>query len=156
MSLAYPTQSSWRVVSSGSARRGNIDFARHVRPTGTNSLVPVVPDDEFKEYELYCVPDWDGYDAEPISLETVDAARGFKRLLPMLVQAPDIAPGPDGTIGFEWRFKPSTGRRYVFVDVGPGDRISARVILGDGTTKTYPTTRLGEGARALIQQLLIT
>ncbi|MGV7215909.1 hypothetical protein [Bradyrhizobium sp. UFLA05-112] len=110
-------------------------------------------EDEFTEYEGYDQPDWDGYGAEPISRETVRAARSFSRLLPPSVLKPDVAPGADGTIGFEWRFGFGSTREFVLVDVGPGGRVVARRVAADGIIKNFPHTTLTTGAKALINEL---
>jgi hypothetical protein len=109
--------------------------------------------DEFSEYELYDFPNWDGYGADAIRMATVNAARGFQRLLPRTVPKADIAPGADGTIGFEWRSGPAHHRRFTLVDIGPGDLVTARKIYEDGRVEAFEPTRLETGARALIGEL---
>lgn len=57
--------------------------------------------DQLAGFESYAVANWDGYEAEPIMPRTLAAARQF---LSALSRSPDVAPGADGSIGFEWRF----------------------------------------------------
>ena len=109
--------------------------------------------DEFSEYEMYAVEDWDGYGADPISIQTVQAARGFKRMLARETPEPDVAPGSDGTIGFEWRFGPPEERRFLLIDIGPADQVTARRIAEDGTVRASAPTSVDQGGRALIDQL---
>lgn len=47
-------------------------------------------------------PDWDGYDARPLSPEAKERALQIIRLLPDSVQIPELAPSPEGEISFEW------------------------------------------------------
>ena len=46
---------------------------------------------------------WDGYDALPVSKETLEAANRFILMLPLTtLPTPDISPEPTGRIAFEW------------------------------------------------------
>ena len=107
--------------------------------------------DLFSEYESYNVPNWDGGGAEPITAETLQAARNFHRTLPRGLPSPDIAPGADGTIGFEWREGPRGHRKYVIVEVGPGNRIVARKLNERGVPSRFHPIRADWDA---IQHLL--
>lgn len=106
--------------------------------------------DRFTDYEFYDVDDWDGYGALPVSRETVESARRFFLQIPHQFDHVDIAPGSDGTIGFEWRLV--TGS-FVLIDVGPGEVLSARKIESSGKITSFPPTRVGVGADGLISQL---
>ena len=70
-------------------------------------------------YERYATANWDCYGAEPITAETVEAARELLDLLPNMLGKSHISPGSDGTIGFEWVFTDGPLRK-LFIDVGPG------------------------------------
>lgn len=118
-------------------------------PRGVFRHTPRAPD-RFTDYELYDVDDWDGYGALPISRETVENARRFFLQIPLQFDYVDIAPGSDGTIGFEWRLV--TGS-FVLIDVGPGEGLSARKIDPSGKITSFPPTRVGTGAEGLISQL---
>lgn len=105
--------------------------------------------DRFTEFDLYDVRNWDGYDAEPISQDTVNAARQFDALLDRKCAAnAEIAPSGDGTIGFEWQ----TPTALIYCDIGPGKVISARKIYGDGKVELYEAT-IGVDADTLIRNL---
>jgi hypothetical protein len=88
--------------------------------------------DRFSEYEAYEVDDWDGYGAEPIHAATVAWARSFFNMLPRGHLIPDVAPGADGTIGFEWAINQGNERQFIYVDVGPTERFRARRMSSDG------------------------
>jgi len=45
---------------------------------------------------------WDGYDAEPISMESANGALTVLDVLPEGIQAPDVVPEPTGDIALEW------------------------------------------------------
>lgn len=152
MSIAYPIDD--RRISPSASRSRTLNLGDWVQFLAPPAFVPVVSlHDEFSEYEAYDVEDWDGYGAAPISIVTVNAARSFKRMLPRDTPLPDIAPGGDGTVGFEWRFGPPGEHCFVLVDVGPADLITARKINEDGAVKAFAPTRLDRSGRALIRQL---
>jgi hypothetical protein len=123
MSMTYYVDDRPRYSS---ASRPAVISPSTVAADSTGRYTPAVQGpDEFSEYELYDIPDWDGYGADPISAETVNAARRLYRLLPRSAGRPDIAPGSDGTIGFEWRSGAVSDRTITFIEVGPGNRIRA-------------------------------
>jgi hypothetical protein len=66
------------------------------------------------------MPGWDGFDAEPISADTIAAARRALRLIPKAYGEAWIAPATDGTIGFE--FGSFEAGWINWVDIGPGHR----------------------------------
>jgi hypothetical protein len=77
------------------------------------------PHDLFANYKQYEKSDWDGYGAEPISPDTVSAARKLLRFIPSEIELPEIAPGSDGGIGFEWIWTKGPISK-LFIDIGPG------------------------------------
>jgi hypothetical protein len=125
-----------------------IAIPKNYRP----SSVPPVPD-EFTEYESYNVAGWDGFDAQAISGETIQESRNLFLLLPRELRSVDIAPGADGTIGFEWRTGSGDQRIVTIIDVGPGRRVVARRLFATGKSVQYPETTVRTGAIALIRQL---
>jgi hypothetical protein len=114
--------------------------------------LPRAPD-RFTDYELYDVDDWDGYGALPISRETVENARRFFLQIPRRFDYVDIAPGSDGTIGFEWRFGTGLNLSFVLIDVGPGDLVSARKIDPSGKITSFPLTHVGICSDNILSQL---
>jgi hypothetical protein len=88
------------------------------------------------DYRAYDTVGWDGYDAQPITSETLGAAKDLIKLLPATAPTPSVAPGADGTIGLEWRF--TTGPlRKLFIDVGPSEKI----VIYSEPIRGYPETR---------------
>src|SRR5262249_34608357 len=59
----------------------------------------------WERFSRYGTPNWDGYGADPITLETIRAARKFLKMLPKGLGNPEIAPGSDGIIALEWLFE---------------------------------------------------
>jgi len=50
----------------------------------------------------YSLPNWDGYEAKPISRSVHDDAVRFIKMLPSDLPLPDALPEPLGSIAFEW------------------------------------------------------
>lgn len=81
-------------------------------------------------YEGYNCRNWDGYDAEPISPETLAYARKLLEIMPDTLGWPDIAPGGDGSIGFEW--EPAGTAKKLCFDVDPDLKWRAYWCASDG------------------------
>lgn len=79
-------------------------------------------DDPFVGYDEYESRGWDGDDAEPINRDTLEAAR---LLYGHLKQPPDVSPGADGTIGFQWSLADG---RFLIIEIGPGQIYQARIV----------------------------
>jgi hypothetical protein len=117
-------------------------FYVHSHATSFVILDPAQPiynasSDPFEGYESFEIPNWDGYDAHAVTKETVQAARRLLGLIPRDFPDPDIAPGSDGGIGFEWVLENSSIRK-LFVDIGPGATWSAYWRLASGAKGNSP------------------
>ena len=113
---------------------------------------PAAANDPLARFEKYSVANWDGYGAEAITKETLDAAREFLILLPKDFGDPEIAPGSDGIIALEWL--PETGPfRKLFIDIGPGPLWSAYYRRADGEKRTLPHRRIDGTTRGTLEDL---
>jgi hypothetical protein len=84
-----------------------------------------------KEYEQLKEKNWDGYDGDPITKETLDYARKILRAMPKTLGLPEISPGADGSVALEWH--PVIGLvRKLFLDIGPGEHWRAYWKQRDG------------------------
>jgi hypothetical protein len=72
-------------------------------------------------------PNWNGYDAVPVSDATLAQARALLDLFPSTFPKPDISAHPDGEIAFEWFFGP---RRVLTVSVSETGRLSYAAMFG--------------------------
>lgn len=71
-------------------------------------------------------PNWDGYQADPVLLETAQAAEAFLSLLPDTMQPDEFGADPDGQISMEW-----TGEGgKLSVSIGP---LGQRAFASHGT-----------------------
>src|SRR5215813_11462595 len=100
------------------SRSYTLNVAESLALSPSRAVARATRPDPFSDWDEYKTADWDGFGALAISDETIAAAREFYTMLPVLTDV-EIAPGPDGTIGFEWIFESGLLRK-LFVDVGPG------------------------------------
>jgi len=68
-------------------------------------------------------PNWDGYGAEPVTLDTVNRARKFVALLPPDIPAPGYAPDADGEVSCEWYKEGSV------LSVSAGERLAFAYLI---------------------------
>ena len=81
----------------------------------------------YRIYSECSVPDWDGYDAIPISEKTFSKALKLAQLLPSDLPLPEVIPEPTGEIAFEWY----QNKTHVFViSMEEGDVISYAGLFG--------------------------
>ena len=100
----------------------------------------------------YTQPDWDGYGAEPIRMDTIDATHAFLQMLPKNLGDPNMAPGADGIIALEWVFRDGPLRK-LFIDIGPGSVWSAYYRRANGEKQTFPHQKIGNDTRSLLAKL---
>jgi hypothetical protein len=111
--------------------------------------------DPLNGYEAYAVEDWDGYDARPITPDTLRAARSILKSLPKSFGDPVCSPGADGSIVFEW-LKDDGPLRKLFIDIGPGRTWKAYWRLANGETGTIPRKRVTHGTTLDLQNCFDT
>jgi hypothetical protein len=64
--------------------------------------------DELHELFAECSEkNWDGYNANPISIGTFEEAKNILAQIPSSFPRPDITPEPDGGVGLEWYKEPN-------------------------------------------------
>lgn len=59
-------------------------------------------DADLEEIALYSFPNWDGYGADPVGPQAIANADTVLRLLKAAGIQVDVAPGADGSVGFEF------------------------------------------------------
>ncbi|BBC00116.1 hypothetical protein [Bradyrhizobium elkanii] len=150
------------------ANRTNAEFAKmiyYLRDSMlgfSSSEITTVPlpartkaSDPFEGFDLYAQPNWDGFDALPVLPETVATAKDLYRFIePELrdLKRPNIAPGSDGTIGFEWHYRGAEIKK-LFIEVQPGRQVRAYWVRSNGVIERLPR---GDLANALpgLQRIL--
>jgi hypothetical protein len=124
-----PLFPAWPVYTLVSSTQSTTDPASFT--SILDSILGKPTTDPLKGYEQYNQRNWDGYDAEPITTETLRYARRLLRVMPDTFGPPDIAPSGDGFIGLEWVPDGSPLDR-LFLDIGPGEEWSAYWKLRNG------------------------
>lgn len=97
-------------------------------------------------FEECSEPNWDGYNAVPITAAAYEEAKAFLNALPPGIPVPEIVPEPDGGIGFEWDSGPS--RTFAASVSGKGLIVYAG-LLGKGT-KAHGTETFDDAVPANI------
>jgi hypothetical protein len=99
--------------------------------------------DPFSEFlAAYGDDDWDGCGAVALSAEVLASARSFYRHITLFLRTalprPLIAPGADGSIGFQWHFQ-SGEYTKIFVELRPGNVIRSYCVRrADGVLEKQP------------------
>lgn len=75
---------------------------------------------------------WDGYGAEPMSIDAYDFARIFIKALPTIAPLPELNADPDGEVSLDWSFGK---RRALTVSVGPTGRCTFAWVLGQRSNR---------------------
>ncbi|MGH9955845.1 MAG: hypothetical protein ACREBC_01790 [Pyrinomonadaceae bacterium] len=103
----------WRVRSQSSTEFGNAvpnglrDWKIHRNATVTFGLNLLTTLNELRDVATeYDEPNWDGYDAYPVSPATVQTARGVVESLPYDLPKPSVGAEPDGQLTIEWYRSP--------------------------------------------------
>lgn len=79
--------------------------------------------------ERASVPNWDGYDAEPVNIAAFIEARRFIRRLAFSAPMPEILSDPDGDITLQWIREPD---RQLSVSLSGTGRVSYAGLFGKG------------------------
>lgn len=74
-----------------------------------------------------CCEGWDGYGAQPVSVEAYSAAHRFICSLPAGFPMPELAADPDGCVNFDWHVSLS---RTLVVSVHPDFRVDFAALIG--------------------------
>jgi hypothetical protein len=70
---------------------------------------------------------WDGFDASPVSDETISKASRFLGALPHDTPKPTIGAEPDGDVTFEWY---KTPQRLLSVSISRGGKLHYAALIG--------------------------
>ena len=97
-------------------------------------------------YEECLEPNWDGYDALPVTEAAYELAFQLLESLPLSTPLPTFGAEPDGHITLEWRRSP---RRTLSLSVSPEAEVHYAALLGD--SKAYGTEPFfGEAPKTIV------
>lgn len=83
--------------------------------------------------ESCAIPGWDGYGAEPVSLDAYRCAYRIVESLPPGIPMPDVGAEPDGHLTLEWYRSPG---RVLSVSVSPEGELNYAALLGGASRRT--------------------
>ena len=90
---------------------------------------PLIRSDLFELIQECGEPDWDGYDAAPVSRDSILAARKFLLSLPLGTKLPAVGLLPSGNVTLEWYH---SRRRSLTISFSPDSDIHYAALLGAG------------------------
>lgn len=134
LALVFPLDASFGPTRFDFQRYGvaNVGYA-NVEPAYPTSAYAATLRSELDSLMLDCgQAGWDGYGAEPVTLDAIHAAERFIRCLPAGVPPPEVSADRDGCVTFEWK---KSARRTLLVSVRPGYAVDYAALIG--TEKAY-------------------
>lgn len=145
----------------GSSREANVvrKRARIIRKrtfqTALRQPAKILYDEVLHAFINSCVPNWDGYGAQAVKLETLEAALEIAKYAPDFQDIPDVVVDADGDIAFEW----DSGENSLTVAVNSEQDIAYAGLFGDDAhvhgmeklTDVFPATVLGLVSRVFEQ-----
>jgi len=127
----FPVQSNTASALGDELRKLVLVATSHARNTATDwrTLTRAL----IEEVALECQsPGWDGYAAQPISMNAKADAQRLVDSLPFGLAPPDTIPDPDGEIALSWDLGPG----HVFtVSIGASGTVSYAGLLGGGVKR---------------------
>ena len=90
---------------------------------------PLIRSELFELIEECGEPDWDGYNAAPVSRDSILATRKFLLSLPVGTKLPSVGLLPSGNVTLEWHH---SRRRSLTVSFSPDGDIHYAALLGAG------------------------
>lgn len=97
------------------------------------------------------LPDWDGYDAPPLSSDVFHYALRFVQTIPFDIPQPDIGASAAGDITFEWA---QTPRRIVSVGISPNGEVHYASL--NGAKRTFGSFPLDGTFDPLLRSLIVS
>ena len=82
-------------------------------------------------YNECSVKNWDGYEADPVSIRSLENAEDFAKTLPTKFPVPEITADPDGEVSFEWYIEP---QQVFSVSIGDNNQLSYAGLFGKNKT----------------------
>ncbi len=107
------------------------DQNRFLHKSAALGVEQVIREELTEVWEECSQPDWDAYNALPVSWDSVDNARRLLLSLPLGTKLPSVGAVPSGNISLEWHH---SRRRSLTVTVSPDGDLHYAALLGPGRT----------------------
>ncbi|MCP4414032.1 MAG: hypothetical protein GY808_15845 [Gammaproteobacteria bacterium] len=143
-------------TGSSQALKDLIDFKRklfldEVSPSVLHSKHFILKEELAEMFDECSTDDWDGYGALPLKKEALFEAERFIDALPIWLTSPELAPEPNGDIGFQWSF----GKHKILAISFSGENvITFASILGSQKRTRYGTEIFNDSIPKEIIKLL--
>ncbi len=90
---------------------------------------PLIRSELYELIEECSEPNWDGYEAAPVSRDSILAAKKFLLSLPLGTKLPSVGLLPSGNVTLEWQH---SRRRSLTLSFSPESEIHYAALLGAG------------------------
>jgi len=104
-------------------------FNRRLRKLATFGVESHIRSELVEAFYECSKPDWDGYDALPVTYDSFQLAEKFLLAIPLGVPMPSVGAEPDGQLTLEW----SIGvRRTLSISFDPCGELHYAALIGPG------------------------
>ncbi|MCH7685350.1 MAG: hypothetical protein IH899_01480 [Planctomycetes bacterium] len=107
------------------------DQHRFLHKSAALGIEQVLREELVDVWEECSQPDWDAYNALPVTWDTYENARRLLLAFPLGTPLPSLGAEPDGHITLEWHCAP---RRTLSVSITPDELLHYAALLGPGRT----------------------
>ena len=104
---------------------------RYLHESAALGIEQVLREELAEVWEECRESDWDGYNALPVSWDSVENVRRLLLSLPLGTKLPSVGAVPSGNISLEWHH---SRRRSLTVTVSPDGDLHYAALLGPGRT----------------------
>ncbi len=129
--MAYATQTPGFSETAEFVTEQNSICSRYMHESSAFGIEGLLREEFSNVWEECRVADWDGYDALPVTRDTLRNAYTFLESLPLGFRRPSIGAEPDGQMTIEWH---QSRRRTLSVSISPDGELHYAALLGVGRT----------------------
>ena len=104
-------------------------FNRRLRKLATFGVESHIRSELVEAFDECRKPDWDGYDALPVTYDSYRLAEQFLLAIPLGVPMPSVGAEPDGHLTLEWS---NVVRRTLSISFDPSGELHYAALIGPG------------------------
>ncbi len=129
--MAYATHTPGFSKPAEFVTEQNSICSRHMHESSAFGIESLLREEFSNVWEECRLENWDGYNALPLTQDTLQNAYAFLESLPLGFPRPSIGAEPDGQMTIEWH---RSRRRTLSVSVSPDGELHYAALLGVGRT----------------------
>jgi len=129
--MAYAIQTPGFSKPAGFIAEQDTICSRHMRESSAFGIESLLREEFSDVWEECRKANWDGYNALPVTQDTLRNAYIFLESLPLGFPRPSIGAEPDGHLTIEWH---QSRRRTLSVSISPDGELHYAALLGAGRT----------------------